>query len=129
MKRSDPPKRKTPLKRSSTSLKRTVLKPRTTPIKQRGAKAMREQDALDVFRHELKYRSGGECEVDNPTACGTSQRHRGVHAHHVWPEDRDGGVHDPERGLWVCVRAHDYIHDHPALSAEFGWLRPDKANE
>lgn len=124
-------------------------KPRTplrrTRLKQgKGTKAVREQPDIASFRERLQERSGGECEAQgvlywmtiaggemSPSdqlllVCGTHDRHHGAHPHHVWPEDRDAGIHDPERGLWLCARSHAWAHDHPALAAEFGLLRPTR---
>lgn len=90
----------------------------------KGAKARREEPALDAFRAALIERSGGECESPYAVACGTSARHRGDHCHHVEPNDRDRGVHDPDRGLYLCARSHAWAHAHPVTAAVLGLLRP-----
>ena len=111
-------------------MKRTPLKPgrplqRKTPLAQMGRKALRERDALKAFREALAFRSGGMCELRTP-ACPAGE-HRGHHAHHQAPSDRDRGVHLPSRGLWACADGHRYLHANPAESYERGWLLRDGA--
>lgn len=91
-----------------------------SPIRSRSAKAKANQPALDAFRTALRERSGGACEANTP-ACPWL-RHEGHHAHHRSISDRRIGVHDPERGLWVCHLGHSYIHANPAASYDAGWL-------
>lgn len=91
------------------------------PLPAQGRKALREEGDLDAFRAAVARRSGGRCELAAP-ACDDAP-HPAAHAHHVWPEDRDRGVHDPDRGLHVCAAGHRYVHEHPAMAAERGWLR------
>jgi hypothetical protein len=100
-------------------MKRTPLR-RKTPLRSRGAVSKRQQDDLDAFRLALHVRSGGFCEAHTP-ACPPG-RHEGVHCHHIAPSDRRRGVHDPERGLFCCLKAHHHIHANPAESYENGWL-------
>ena len=129
MKRGGPLKRRTPLRadpaktRAWRDRSRTNLA-RRTPLRATGAKAERERPALDAFRAELRRRSSGRCEVVTP-GCPTTGPHAGAHAHHVWPEDRDAGHHDPARGLFLCADAHAWTHEHPAAAARLGTLRPD----
>lgn len=119
VKRSALPKRRKPLRRSR--------------LRQgKGRKAEREQPARDEFAEVLETRARGRCETlafldsdERLAACGTTSAHEGCDPHHIWPEDRDAGVHDPERGLWLCRRAHRYVHDHPAWAKPRGLLRPE----
>jgi hypothetical protein len=90
------------------------------PIAAVGRKTTREADALDAFRAGVQGRSGGRCELGAP-ACDPDP-HGGGAAHHVWPSDRDRGVHDPERGLWACWQGHAWVHDHPTEAERRGWL-------
>lgn len=111
-------------------------KPRTPilrsrkPLAVRGRKAKREEEALARFRRDLQNRSGGWCEaverraVDGDPVCSVFA-HAGEHAHHVWPEDRDAGIHEADRGLYLCARAHAWAHAHPWEAALAGLLRPD----
>lgn len=92
-------------------------KPRK-PIARVGRRKRREQAAESEFRAQVRMRAEGRCEAAGLATrvglvCGTKYGHQGHHAHHVWPEDRDCGVHDPERGLWLCFEAHSWVHDHP----------------
>lgn len=121
MKRGKPPRRKTSLKWSTKRLKRTPIQ------KRRGTKAEREEEAWLACKRAVSYRSGGWCEADSPVC--VSSPHRAVHPHHVWPEDRRDGIHDPERVLDVCFSAHRWIHDHPADAKLLGLLRPNKEQE
>ena len=90
------------------------------PIKARGRKAERESAALDAFRAGLAKRSGGRCEGRTP-AC-QSGAHAGSDPHHIEPSDRDFGVHDIERGKYLCRPAHRWVHEHPALAKARGLL-------
>lgn len=108
------------------SARRYEQKRRANPGKglaRTGRKARRELDALSVFREVLRERSGGGCEVETP-AC-PPYPHHGCDPHHLNHADRDRGVHDPERGLWVCRAGHDWIEQHPELAREAGWLMHD----
>ncbi len=123
-------------------IERTGLKPPTLaqvrawerkprkPISPRGAKARREKAALAAFRAELLARSRGVCEAHLraptrwPDICGTRSQHAGTDPHHIWPEDRDEGRHDPARGLLLCRRAHRWTHSFPVSAAAAGLLRP-----
>ena len=117
MKRGKPPERKTALRRGDSKLKRSRL----NPI---GRKAQRERAALDDFRLALSTRHGGQCEamLFTPIVCSLSP-HAGSDAHHVFPEDRDAGRHDPDRGLYLCRLAHQWAHNNPASAKSVGLLR------
>lgn len=137
--RRDPVKIAAWLRKPRKPITRTAL--RRGP----GRKAQRERPALDRFRETLRARNDGYCEgpngativvdgqrryVDVPhanvwTTPGTIGRHPGCDPHHLFPEDRDRGVHDPARGLWLCRPCHDWIDAHPAWAHQLGLLRPD----
>lgn len=128
-----------PIARATTPIKRSRLR------QGKGAKAERETPALDAFRFAVFENARGWCEVETiaeprkpfpfydrlsvggmrERICGTAVEHRGDNAHHVWPEDRDGGHHEADRGLWLCFRAHRFAHDNPAEAKRLGLLRPD----
>lgn len=111
------------------------------PLAPRGVRARRERRDLDVARAIVKARSEGWCEAHAicervagaiPAAndwrsrvCGTILLHEGAHAHHVWPEDRDAGLHEAQRMRWLCPHAHDWVHRHPTAAAALGLLRPE----
>lgn len=103
-------------------MKRTPLR-RRTPLRSVGARKLRTQSAERAFREALIARSGGRCEVVTP-ACPDGW-HEGAHGHHCWPSDRDRNIHDPNRGLFVCAPAHDYIHRSPEWSRPRGFLLHD----
>lgn len=121
--------RRTPITRSR--LKRPTVdqvrawerKPRK-PLPKIGPKAKRERRDLDAFREALRERSGGECEGPASVPHDQRGRHFGCDPHHLFPSDRACGVHDPERGLWVCRTLHDWIDANPHLAEDLGLLRP-----
>ena len=104
-------------------MRRTPLK-RRTPLRSHshlapiGRKARREADDLAAFRAVVHDRLW--CEGNDITC--SAQRHNGHHAHHIWPGDRDMGLHDPERGLLLCAAAHHYVHANPSWSYLHGYL-------
>jgi hypothetical protein len=130
MKRSPLPPRRKPLKRS--------------PITKRvGRKREREAEAWAECKAVVAARSRGWCEAwDVVASDGTVDGElamiawasegcsRGLHAahdpHHVWPEDRDVGRHDPDRVLDLCRRAHDWTHHNPKHASKLGLLRPER---
>lgn len=105
-------------------------------IRARGKKALRTAGDERAFRSALQHRSMGYCEATERvanladfrvvhTVCGTGILHAGTDPHHLWPEDRRRGLHDPERGVWLCRRAHEWVHANPRRARELGLLRPD----
>ena len=96
---------------------------RGKPLRSVGARKRRTMAAEQAFRVALRERSGGRCEVVTP-ACPQGW-HLGAHAHHIYPSDRDRGVHDPNRGLFVCADAHSAIHNMPSWSRARGYLLHD----
>lgn len=122
MKRGGPLPRRSPLARGPGPRRRT-------PLRATGSKADRERADLQLFRDVLRDRvwcdAIGIIDADTKLpVCGTFGRHVGEHAHHVWPEDRDCGVHDPGRGKWLCAAAHRWTHANPAKAAVARLLRP-----
>lgn len=112
-----------------------AAKPRKA-IPKVGRKAKREEAALAAFRHDVKQRAGGYCEApwSGTRADGTlilvahshtSEPHNGAHSHHVWPEDHDRGVHDPDRGLYLCAASHSWSHLNPDDAKIVKTLRPE----
>lgn len=97
-------------------------------IPKRGAKAEREQPALDAFRIGVRDQAGGMCEGFIYGICHDWE-HPGTMAHHIWPEDRDCGRHEARRGAWLCFMAHDWVHHEPKLAAKIGLMRPEIENE
>lgn len=113
---------------------------RRTRLKQGfGRKAKREQATLDAARIEVRLRARGYCEASELyyvdfnrddarvfTDVCRRQQHDGSEVHHVWPEDRDYGRHEPDRMLLLCSTAHAWAHANPARAASVGLLRPDR---
>lgn len=102
-----------------------------TRLARLGARKKRSAGAEQAFKDALVERSEGWCEASQALSyearlevCGTVILHPGRDPHHVDPKDRARNVHDPERGLWICGRAHDFIHQQqPARARELGLLR------
>ena len=68
-------------------------------------------------RADVLERSQGLCEIAHGPHI-----HKADHLHHVLMRSQ-GGKHDADNLLAVCWPIHAYLHDHPALSYEQGWLR------
>ena len=106
-----------------------------TQLRARGRKVRREQGDLDRARDAVRARSDGWCEAhelldDNGLRaryCGTILLHAGVHAHHLAPSDRDRGVHDPGRMLWLCSASHAHLHREPSEAYRLGLMLRDGA--
>lgn len=85
-----------------------------------GAKAKREQPAVDMFRAVIRERALGWCEARTPDC--QDGMHAGSDCHHLFISDRDKGVHDPARGLLLCPPAHRWVHANPAEARLRGLL-------
>ena len=60
--------------------------------------------------------NGVWCEADTAVCTG-----RAAHIHHRKPRSH-GRDDSPENTLIVCAACHTFIHAHPAISYEKGWL-------
>lgn len=121
--------KRSPLKRPTAAQVAAWQRRARRPIARRGRKAKREASAIARFRREVRARAAGWCEAWDlkwPSICDARQ-HLGDTAHHVWPEDRDRGVHEARRGVWLCAPAHRWVHEHPADAALVGLMRPGSA--
>lgn len=67
----------------------------------------------------MRSRALDYCEAHTPWC--VSGRHYGDHVHHIRRRSQ-GGKHEPDNGLFVCFRGHDWIHAHPAEAADLGFL-------
>jgi hypothetical protein len=67
-------------------------------------------------RAEVSARSKGRCEIQHPRCTGkaTQMHHRLMRS--------QGGRHTAENLLDLCAEGHRYVHAHPNLSYEVGWL-------
>lgn len=61
-------------------------------------------------------RARGRCEVALEHRCAGRKAW-----HHRWPVEH-GGPSTVANGLYACAFAHGWVHNHPVLSGEFGWL-------
>lgn len=118
--------KRSPLKRPTIEQVRAwdTKRRQRTPIARIGRKARRERRDLDAFRIAVRDQAGGYCEGQVYGICG-AHVHVGTTAHHLWPEDRDCGRHDPARGAWLCWTAHRWVHSEPDAARDLGLLRPD----
>lgn len=89
-------------------------------LRREGARGRRNREAMSAVRPVLLERSGGRCEADgfSPYCTGV-----GAHAHHIWPSDRDRGLHDPDRMALVCAPCHEHIHRYPGAAGPRGLLK------
>ena len=103
-----------------------------------GRKAKREAAAWELCKAIVRARSGGLCE--GPEAARragakmwvgdrcTSYPHAARAIHHLWPEDRDRGRHEPDRCLHLCDEAHHFAHTRVSEAMALGLLRPGKVS-
>ena len=133
--------------RRSKPLKRTVLKPATLeqviawqarprmPIGRRavpkkvGRRGKRLEASWQACRAQVISRSGGSCEGPDLPGIHPTYPHGASDVHHVWPEDRAAGVHDPERCLHLCRPIHAFVDDEPREAHALGLLRPESASQ
>ena len=123
--------------------RRTPIARSTKPIRKRGKKAKAESASWLECKEAVRNRSSGACEVFDVVSayrpnladvvnwqrevCDGEGWHEASDVHHVWPEDRDLGRHDPDRMLGLCRHAHDWVHGHPELAKQLHLMRPDDA--
>lgn len=72
---------------------------RRTPLRKKGRRALRDQEALAAFR------------ANPPSRCERCNRRRKLHPHHMLPRSR-GGKHEAENRAWLCFHCHRLVHDH-----------------
>lgn len=97
-------------------MKRTPLTRKGWPKGRSARQLVKRRDRaaeLDAVTDELLQRAGYRCEV-----CRIG---RIEHRHHRLRQAQ-GGTHELENLLAVCHICHDFIHHHPQLSYEKGWL-------
>ena len=75
------------------------------------------QDEFAAVKPEVRRRSQGRCEASAGPGCSGAA----VHVHHR-RRRAQGGTNDLANLLDVCAWCHDFIHAHPAVSYERGWL-------
>jgi hypothetical protein len=112
------------IKRGTSELRRIEM-PRATKGLTRTRtrpKPFVEDPELTAARKIVVARSGGRCEVQGPTCA-----HIGRHVHHTRRPRHL--YHAPEWLLHVCHSCHAYIHAHPALAYDQGWLLRSSALE
>lgn len=98
--------RRTPLKRSTKPIKRSAIK----------VKAPKGQGVWRKARTAVLERCGGICEARGVGCVGIA-----VHVHHICRRSQ-GGTNELSNLLGLCFVCHQWIHEHPAISKERGWL-------
>ena len=88
-----------------------------TPIRRRSAKKARTDAQLVQARRLVEARANGVCELNTPVCAGAA-----VHVHHLLLRSQGGNTHDPALMAATCVPCHEFLHAHPKLSYERGWL-------
>ena len=102
MKRGEPMKRRTPLRRS-----------RFSPRPSHGQQA--HYDAMNELRPQLVKRSAGACK------CGRNCMAMGAHAHHVIRRSQ-GGPDSLENLRWLSLACHFWVHTHVQEARDLGLL-------
>jgi hypothetical protein len=119
--------RKTPLRVDPLKIRAWQDRSRR-PIPKVGAKTKRERPALDAARVVVKGRTWCQAhtllDAHGVPICGTLCVHQGSDPHHMWPEDRDCGIHDPRRMLLLCRTSHDWADAHMTDAKTLGIIRP-----
>jgi hypothetical protein len=109
-------RRSGPLRRGR-ALTRAGRLSRTRPIRSVSRKELSRRADLTRFRRDVRVFAGGLCEARISPVCAGN----GSQAHHRLPRGQ-GGPDLASNGLWVCASCHAFIHAHPAISYERGWL-------
>lgn len=119
MKRGKPLSRSKPLRPNPSKPLRTHK-----PLAQRAGAGFgsKKSPIPAAVKSALAERSGGLCEARASSTCGRYAQH----PHHRKLQSQ-GGEHTLENLLAVCLQCHAWIHAHPAISYERGWLV--RANE
>ena len=135
LKRSEPPKRKTPLKNTQSLNIRANLKPGKAlarsdkPIPQRSktsAKGRAAEGRGDFVRRMIE-RARGQCEMGTQIWEGGHRDHRcqraAVEVHEPLTRARGGRTDDPLNAYATCRACHDWAHANPAEATVLGLLR------
>lgn len=87
-------------------------------------------DARRLYPFVVRAAANGRCETAwqlRPTdrwICAAGP-HDGHIAHALYPADLAAGIYDPDRAIWICHTAADWIAAHPADAHQCGLLNPD----
>lgn len=108
-------------RRGEQCLSLGARRPQHTPHKQRataaaGGPPRQRNEVPRSSRDAVRARSGGQCEVRIGDVCTG----RAMHQHHK--EGRRTGGHEPSNLLDLCWPCHDFVHAHPAISYDHGWM-------
>lgn len=82
-----------------------------------------QTEAQSLLRAAVRERSGGRCEIGIDGCHGQA-----VHLHHRRTDDRHESMtrtlspSSVARFLDSCSWCHQWVHDHPAIAYEHGWL-------
>lgn len=108
--------KRTPLQRKTPLQAKTTLRTKT-PVKAMSSKRRKRDQSYEDARQRALSRAAGRCEVVALPSC----TQRGEQVHHV--AGRGGpDPHSLSNLLVACHVCHSYVHEHPAVSYEKGWM-------
>jgi hypothetical protein len=90
---------------------------RTQPLRRVSRRKLLRDRQWWKTRRWVEGRADGRCEIRTEVC-----EHRGTEAHHLLPRSQ-GGPDTLDNLAWTCSACHRFLHAHPALSYERGWLR------
>jgi 5-methylcytosine-specific restriction endonuclease McrA len=102
------------MNRGGSQMKRTSLKP--TPMKRVSAQPNEYELEFRKMKPIVRKRSKYQCEAKTDVCIGGGQ-----HVHHRKLRSQ-GGTNSEANLIDVCMPCHEWIHAHPALSYQRGWL-------
>lgn len=125
MKRSGPPQRKVPLKRTpmrrtpgpAAATLRTDARPRK-PLRQQSAKRRAENRVRDAVKRRLVAERGPWCQARLDGCDGLA-----VDAHELLARSAVGSITDESNIILVCRSCHDWIGAHPREATALGLRR------
>jgi hypothetical protein len=108
------PLRRTPLRRGTSTLKRTRLRPRSERGWQRQAE--RQRNMILAYGYVPDCEGRGILPVCPPA--NATYRHVADDAHEPAKRSQGADPTDPAQAIPVCRDGHDWIHDHPAQASQ-----------
>lgn len=102
-------------------LKRTTSLRNRTSFDRSGKPTRRKNPATDSNWRKVRAEVAARVWCEGATPACPDGRHRGAHAHHVVLRAR-GGSDEAWNLRWLCMAAHEYVHQHPAWATEHGLM-------
>jgi 5-methylcytosine-specific restriction endonuclease McrA len=94
---------------------------RRTPLRAIGKRSRLRDKEWKVNRALTMERAEGRCERQLSPAGWSRCSNTARVVHHILPSSA-GGTHARSNLMALCVECHDFIHAHPTVSYENGWL-------